>query len=189
MSKIFGIFGNRRVGKDTFFSLVKNLDKDAISYAFADELKKDLAPFIKEKFDIDIFTADGPEKELVRDLLIAYGKVRRKQDIDYWVDIVAKQIIFNKIFSLDDKIDSKNQYIKDMRFINEYIYLKNLFGEDFILIGIEREGAVEPTEEEKIHGPEVAKVVDHWIRWPDAKDNFDTLKPYVQEFYDKYIKN
>jgi len=62
-------------------------------YSLADQLKKDLNPFFIQKFGIDIFNCTPQEKELVRPLMVSYGKVwRNKSNGTHWTSFLLKQI-------------------------------------------------------------------------------------------------
>jgi len=115
-------------------------------------LKKELNEFTKEKFKIDLFKCEGQEKELVRPLMVAYGKCRRVQtEGKYWTSL------------LDDKVKELKEenivpIITDVRYIeykeDEYSWIKSHNG---ILIHLSRkldDGSLVPPAniEEKSNG-------------------------------------
>lgn len=96
-TKVIGISGVARAGKDTFASILINelnaLGKTVDKFAFADALKQDCDSFCKEKLGISAFTQKTEEKLLIRPLLVWYGDAKRKQTNGrYWVDIIDKQV-------------------------------------------------------------------------------------------------
>lgn len=98
MSKrVIGITGLARAGKDTFCQLlIEELDKRGLNakrFAFADALKNEIQEPLKSLSGIDIWNCTAQEKELVRDYLVAVGKIKRHQyQGKYWTTIVEKAI-------------------------------------------------------------------------------------------------
>src|SRR4051812_39499525 len=95
--KIIGVGGYARSGKDTFVKIAsKILSQNGYTsskLAFADALKKDFESFIKEKYNIDVWTDDNAEKSLIRPLLVAHGCGKRNQTKgNYWIDKVNDQL-------------------------------------------------------------------------------------------------
>ena len=134
---MIGITGVARSGKDTFYSILakyfENKGFKAGRLAFADDLKKELNPFTIEKFKIDLMKCTNEEKEVIRPLMVSYGKCRRSQtEGKYWTSLLDAKI---KNFSKQNIIP----IITDVRYIeykeDEYSWLKNNNG---ILIHISR---------------------------------------------------
>lgn len=175
------ITGTRRTGKDTFFALLNQLDSKFQRVSFADALKDELNQFILSNFNIHIHSVDGEDKEKIRSLMIGMGEARRNFDPEYWI----KQGYAKAGFMY---IEENIPVIVDVRYINEYNYFKDRFGDELVLIAIKRQDGVEPTPEEKINGPEVEKYADFVIDWPTVDGRVDELIPYVEEFYEKFIK-
>jgi hypothetical protein len=95
---IIGITGVARCGKDTFYAILrKYLEERQIKsqrLAFADDLKLELNDFTKEKFKIDLLKCDGSDKELIRPLMVAYGKCRRMQtEGKYWTSLLDPKVL------------------------------------------------------------------------------------------------
>lgn len=180
--KIIGITGHIRVGKDTFFSLLSEINPSFKRYSFADALKADLRGFVWEKCEIDINTATGSDKELIRPLMIAYGCLQRNRgDGLHWVKRVESQIICDSIFGNDIGKQKVFPVITDFRFKNEVEYFKSNY--DLTLVEIKRKDAPEPPEEEKINQPLLRQYVDYTIEWPTVGlDNLPELKSYVEKF-------
>lgn len=185
---IIGITGVARSGKDTFYSILnKYLEERQIKsqrLALADKLKKELYDFVKEKFKIDIEKCDGKDKEMIRPLMVAYGKCRRVQtEGKYWTSLVepkVKELQKNRILPI----------ITDIRYIeykeDEYAWLKNHNG---ILIHICRkleDGSIVPPAniEEKSNDNKLKAVADFCICWDTCQDT-NVLYELVQ----KNLKN
>jgi hypothetical protein len=100
-----GVGGVARAGKNLFCDLLikqfqQQYNLNAKQYALATELKKDCASFIKEKFNLDVYTDNTEEKKIFRDMLVWYGDAKRKQtNGKYWIQklalTIAQDIAFN----------------------------------------------------------------------------------------------
>jgi hypothetical protein len=180
--KYIGLTGTRRVGKDTFAQLLKEIahPKTVIKYAFADALKHDLADLFREKFNADIFSLEGDLKETLRPILISYGCTWRSIDLLHWVKVVQNNI------DTWDKMGDFIHCVTDVRFCNEAEYLKEKYKEKFLLINIERIGAPPPTDEEKKHAPELKKMADLTLTW-ETRPDLVGLKERVEEIYQKHL--
>lgn len=114
---VIGVGGFARSGKDTFVKISKQVLKEhgfsSIKLAFADELKEEIDPFLKENYGISAWTDDTEEKRIIRPFLVAHGCGKRQQTNGaYWVDKIDK-LIENVHFN-EDVI-----FISDCRFPNE----------------------------------------------------------------------
>lgn len=193
---IIGITGVARSGKDTFYSILKKyLEERQIKserLAFADSLKKELNDFTKEKFKIDLFKCDGVEKELVRPLMVAYGKCRRSQtEGKYWTSQLDSKV--KKL--LEDDI---TPIITDVRYIeykeDEYAWLKS---HDGILIHLCRkldDGSLVPPAnlEEKANDNKLKAVADFTISWDTCQDTnflYELMKKHLEKIYDRLRPN
>jgi len=160
--------------------------------AFADNLKKELRPFVKDNFKIDLNSCTPEEKEIVRPLMVAYGKCRRAQtEGKYWtslLDVRIKDLQKNNILPI----------ITDVRYIeykdDEYSWLKS---HDGILIHISRkldDGSVIPPAnvEEKANDNKLKAVADMSISWDTCQDaNFlyELMHKQLKAVYEKYLIN
>jgi len=179
VNNIIGLYGHRRVGKDTFANALLENHSTLESYAFADALKLELSPFVQEQYHLDIFNVSGDDKELIRPLLIAHGMVRRAQDPLYWVKKVDEWV--------GDSHNRKINHIsviKDCRFPNEYDYMKGKYGKSFILVGLSRAGSLPPTDEEERNEKEMEKRVDISVHLPNVSD-FKKLIPIATSILGK----
>lgn len=104
-TKIIGLCGFAGVGKDTAAANMHAWTR----MAFADELKKDLKPFLNW---IGCDLTDPKHKEAARDLMVAWGKTARKFRPDFWVARLFNQI--NPVSFMPTQI-----VITDVRYLNE----------------------------------------------------------------------
>jgi|APGre2960657444_1045066.scaffolds.fasta_scaffold00004_46 hypothetical protein len=193
---IIGITGVARSGKDTFYSILnKYLEEKQLKsqrLAFADDLKKELNDFTKEKFKIDLFKCDGPDKELVRPLMVAYGKCRRSQtEGKYWtsqLDIKVEKLLKEATIPI----------ITDVRYIeykdDEYAWLKSHNG---ILIHLSRKlddgTLILPANiEEKANDNKLKTVADFSICWETCQDTnflYELMQKNLRNIYDRLRPN
>lgn len=187
--KLIAVSGVARSGKDTIANklakvIIDNNPSIKVGrYSFAEELKLEIAPFLIEKFNIDPFTAEGKDKDLIRPFLIAMGQARRNQTNGrHWIDTLEKKI---KMENPDVAI------ISDLRFadtdVDELFWLKENKGK---LIHVSRfstgtngsKRKVPPAgPDEKRNDPILKKQADFLISWFDA-DNEKDLSNMAEEF-------
>lgn len=158
---VLGLGGDRGVGKDTLFQLLRQMDPRFRRWAYADQLKFDLRPLLTDQFGIDPITATDSEKEFIRPILIAYGCAWRDRDIDHWAKQVTDQI--GQI--IQNNPQPFIHVITDCRFENEVELLRHRFGAKFRLIHLSRIGSLGPTNEERKHSTAVAAMADYHILW------------------------
>ena len=178
--KLIAITGNRLVGKDTLYKLLRELDLRFVRVSFADELKDLFEDISFTLFDKFIHQLSPEQKEILRPWLIQVGTKAREKDVNIWAKKV-EGFIFDSIYNGEIPV------ITDMRFKSEYDFYKNIYGNEMFLINLSRNGAPTPTDEEKIHGPEVAKLANYALDWPTDPTNV-LLRPLVADFYQKFIK-
>ena len=193
---IIGITGVARSGKDTFYSILKKYLKekgiDSQRLALADELKKELGDFVDKKFKIDLNKCDGADKELIRPLMVAYGKCRRVQtEGKYWSSLVEPKL-------KELKKENILPIITDIRYIeykeDEYAWLKNHNG---ILIHISRkldDGTFIPPAniEEKSNDNKLKAVADFCICWETCQDTnflYELIQKNLRNIYDRFTIN
>lgn len=113
---VIGVGGFARSGKDTFVKIAKKILKEhgysSIRLAFADALKEEIDPFLKEYYGISAWTEDTDEKKVIRPLLVAHGCQKRIQNPTYWIDKLDQAI--ETIHYGEDVI-----FVSDCRFPNE----------------------------------------------------------------------
>ena len=80
---MIGLCGVARSGKDTLceamIRVLSNYNIRGKRFAIADELKKQLSPFIMDQFGIDIYKCTDEEKTLVRPLMLEWGLIHRNR--------------------------------------------------------------------------------------------------------------
>lgn len=193
---MIGITGVARSGKDTFYSILKRYLKEknieSQRLALADELKKELGDFVEKKFKIDLNKCDGTEKELIRPLMVAYGKCRRVQtEGKYWTSLIDPRV-------KDLKKNNIIPIITDIRYIeykeDEYAWLKSHNG---LLIHLSRkldDGSIVPPAniEEKSNDNKLKAVADFTICWETCQDTnflYELTQKYLRNIYDRLTAN
>ena len=174
---IIGLAGVARSGKDSFFNFCKDLNlggNTSEKIAFAWCLKEELEDFLVEKFNINPFTEDKEQKEIIRPILVAYGMTKRHVTKGrYWID---------KAFDKIKNQEAANFFITDVRFPNEVDRIKESNG---ICIHIKRKGVNPVNSEEEYYDPIVRDKSDYRFEWP----TFDDLKqPIAKDMVIKFIK-
>ena len=167
--KVIGLAGYAGVGKDTVGDwMSKNVTGKFKKMSFAQSLKECLSPFILNEYGFDILNCSREEKERVRDLLVCYAEMRRKEDPDYWVKKLEHSIKSSRFSGVIA--------IADVRYKNECEWIQNkLKGEVWL---IDREGVNPSNATEKRTIPEVKEVCSRVIKIPDLKD-FNDLSSYI----------
>jgi hypothetical protein len=195
-NKVIGVSGCARVGKDTFFNILKKYIPEVEQVALAYELKKDLDDFVKSKIGVSVFTDETKDKTLIRGLMVEYGKIKRQQtEGTYWTCLAQKKI--NDILRMD-----KIPVITDIRYDiypkDEFHWLKNENGG--VLVHIARmfgDDEIPPAnEEESINNEKLKTKADYSIKWntvePSQNAIDDTnlneiVKGFIK-FYEKFRK-
>jgi hypothetical protein len=114
---VLGVCGFARSGKDTFCSIAKDIlaanGINAKQYSFAEQLKKEVEPFLRDTCKCNVWTDDSEVKKDMRDFLVWYSTTWwRKRDPKRWirhVDLALKN---------DDK-DIDIALVSDVRYPNE----------------------------------------------------------------------
>jgi len=193
---VIGLTGPAQSGKDSFFLLaeeyLKSLNIKCKRIALADNLKNDLKLFIQEKLGIDIFNPTQVEKELIRDLMVVYGKIKRQQtEGKYWTNLVKKEI--------DEHI--KNNivvFITDIRYAyypeDELTWLRNYNNNYLIHISrLDKNGLIIPprNQEESENDPILKKNADIKLCWHTTEDSLLRKKEseeILNKIYEKYSR-
>lgn len=163
--KLIGISGLARSGKDSFYEkCIPFLEGKGFKhkrFAFADALKEECDPFLKQNVGISAFTEKNNEKEIIRPLLVVYGThIRRKINKNCWIEKIepkVKESISDKTFS----------FITDVRFDNEIDWVHNLGGES---IHITRKGIVAPNEDELKNDPILKDKSKFLVEWENFNE-------------------
>lgn len=164
--KLFGLLGYAGAGKDTVFGILQGLEPRAVRYAFADELKREVA----DGFDV---TPEfiNENKPVFRELLQSWGVARRAFNCDYWVERVQESIVE----------DSPHiAVVTDVRFRNEAQWIREHGGSLVRVVRAGCEGVNNHVSEHELADCPVAHVIRN-----DA--GFDELRDEVAAFYDQFI--
>lgn len=168
---VIGIHGPRGAGKDTLFARLSELEPRCVRMAFADRLKQDVAPLVREHMRYDPEALTPAQKEAVRPLWIGWGMACRAMDPLHWVKVVVGDIDHRWTWDEEPFIP----VVTDVRFENEAGHLRDHFGSAFRLINLVREGAPPPTDEEEKHYRQVAAMADIDLHWGN-----DTLEGQME---------
>ena len=195
-NKIIGVTGCARSGKDTFFNILQKYIPEVEQVALAFELKKDLDDFFKSKIGISIFTDETKEKNLIRGLMVEYGKIKRHQtEGAYWTCLAQKKI--NEILRA-----GKIPVITDIRYDiypkDEFHWLRN--DNHGVMVHITRmfgNDEIPPAnEEERINNKKLKSKADYSIEWNTVEPNHiasedknlnEVVKGFVK-YYDELRK-
>ena len=180
MKKIIGIAGNARSGKDTVGALIKDIaekeGKQVALVSFAAALRDELNSFCLEKLGISSYTTDDEEKKIIRPLLVCWGtEIRRATDDNYWVKALDA--------TMND--DETLYIITDMRFVNEYDFIKANLG---TTIYLER-GTIFPANHyERTNNALLKNMVDFVWEMPTTRD-MEVLKTHTEKMCLHTFKN
>ena len=180
--KVIGIAGVARSGKDTLCDLLRKglLERGYKSqrFALADLLKAKIRPFLLEFFEIDIFDCSPEEKELVRPLLVEFGRAKRiTSEGSYWTGLLQEEI---------DKADCDVAIVTDIRYA-EYEYDEADWLKEWnhgTLIHVERvlpngEILTAPNADEERNNPKLKELANTNLIWESnlvlAKEKVDEL--------------
>ena len=160
MSKLIGITGFARSGKDTFYELssryLESVDKKSKRFAFADVLKSECDEITVKHTGISCFTSNDQEKFLIRPLLVAYGThLRRQLNPNCWIDGIKDQV-------RSSLGDGDVVFITDVRFKNEVDWV---IAEGGQVVSIEREGIGPANPDEDSQSKLIAPLVNHTLSW------------------------
>ncbi len=209
MAKTFflGLSGVATAGKDTFFKILKSLVEDdnlsVVRVSLADQLKEEIKDFSIKEFNIDPTNCEKDEKELIRPLLVEFGKMKRKATNGrYWIEKLnckiqnistSKKTLFvitDIRFCSYDKDEVhwiKEEKKGDLVHISQYTkvplcqYAKK--PSDIRSMKIYKRPA---NEEEEKNDPLVKENAKYKIEWPRVEcsdqKQFDNLKEHVNQF-------
>lgn len=187
---LIGVSGVARVGKDSLYKFAKeyfeNKGLSCERFAFADELKRELAPFVREYYDLDVFSDITEEKNVFRDILVAHGRIQRlRTNGAYWVDKVFKSI---------EKSGADVKFINDCRYLNECEKIHSVGGKVIHLTRYENQWvdykvSFEPAnDEERINDPKVKAAADYRFEWYSFGKNEEEAKKMVWRFLENELK-
>ena len=183
MSRLIGLTGFARSGKDTFFLRASNYltiqGYKSCRLAFADVLKKECDSLLMTHAGISAFTSVPAEKELIRPLLVTYGThIRRKLDPDCWINEIKDDVSKN--------IKEGNYvFITDVRFANEARWIQSQGG---LIFNIEREG-IGPANKEELEQSKLIKMtLNARVKWPTfGSDKISLCDSYIKNLMDHHF--
>jgi len=163
---IIAIAGNARSGKDTLgkniCELLNEYGINASTYSFADQLRSEVDSFLTETLGISAYTTDDREKIIIRPFLVFWGtEIRRKINPSVWIDKVNERIKDNEV-----------AVITDLRFENEFDFVKNNEGSVVYLTRIDANGCeIQPANHyEKENNEFLSKNADCNFAWLSSSD-------------------
>ena len=190
---MIGITGVATSGKDTLFNfLYKKYKENNIvcqRFALADLLKKDLYVFIKMLFNIDLYLITPEQKELIRPILVVYGKYKRNASGGrYWIEKLNGEILnyLNRTKNLLPIVTDirYSEYLKD-----EVFWLKNEMNGVLIHVSRRKNGNLIPpaNEEEARNDKKLFELSDYRLIW-DTDPDKDALYKNVSSDIENIIK-
>jgi hypothetical protein len=165
-------------GKDLFFSIAKKILKkngyNAMRFAYADPVKRDLDPFLIEKTGISAFTTNPEEKKLIRPFIVAYSTtLMRKINPNIWIEKTGAYLESLTSDIECFRVDTDILIGVDARFPNELHYVSNLFGQTIHLkkytydIASNKIYTPPANDEEAYYDPLNYEMTDIKIEWED----------------------
>lgn len=168
LAERIGISGVARAGKDSFATILLEVLAErgvlATRFAFANELKREINPFLIAEFGISAWTSDSQEKKVIRPRLVEFGRrMRNLTQGTHWIRQVEKSIEENR---------SKPPYvITDVRYkefsFDEVDWIKN----EGVLIHVSRilpDGTevCPANRDEAENDPRLRRHADFLFSWP-----------------------
>lgn len=178
-------------GKDSLCILLQeSLSTLGISsqrIALADELKRELDPFLREKFGISAFTRIPGEKEIIRPVLVAYGKVwRARSEGKYWTGLITPKV--NSLIQ-----SGVVPIVTDIRY-DEYpedeIYWVKKNGGKVVYVSRMENGSLIPpaNEDEKRNDPRLISKSDYTFETVTVKNYAKTYQKLANQLAEKLIE-
>ena len=192
---MIGITGVAKSGKDTLYKLLEKKFKEknlnSRRFALADALKEDIREFIYLKFSISLDKITPEQKELIRPILVAYGKIKRNLSKGrYWISLLDREIKKNEELFLP--------IITDIRYAEfEADELEWLIKENKGLLihvsRVENGKIVQPANsEEEINNEILFKRSHYKLVWCSDSDLNSLYKEYeknLEEIYELYRRH
>ena len=174
---VIGVSGFARAGKDTFVTIAKNIlaanGIAAVQYSFANTLKKEIEPFLRDMCGCDVWTQDTEIKKDLRDFLVWYGTTWwRKRDPKRWirhVDVALKSEQPQVALISDVRYPNEGEWIHSwggyLIHVSAYT-IKELYCEQGkYKYDYEKVFFNAPNEQEKLNDPLVKGMADYKIEW------------------------
>jgi hypothetical protein len=168
LPKAIGICGLATSGKDTLCNLLidefKRKGVKAKRFALADQLKVKIWSFLLTNFEVDIFNPTPEQKELVRPLLVEFGRAHRIQsEGKYWTSIVEDCINQEpEVIPIITDI-RYDEYVKDeVWWLQKHLKGKLVHVTRFLENG---QPLTAPNKDEAENDPRLLEKADFRIRW------------------------
>jgi len=186
--KLIVLAGVSRSGKDSFFQcLYRYFNGNPYGphvqrVSLGDYCKKNCDEFCKQQFGISAFTSDPTEKELIRPIIVESVKIKKKQNPDYYINLVKPEI--KKI------LKEKNIPVcTDGRYPEEVKYFKKLGA---ILIYVQRNNEFNvllppANAEEAKHDEFLRENANFILTWPTLKSP-DAIYDYSLQFLQAWFE-
>lgn len=195
-TRVIGLSGLAGCGKDLFYSLLSKRI-NCQRFALADLLKEEINPSLIKLYGIDIFNCTREQKDLVRPMLIAHGKVRRVMSSGtHWTNFL-KTKIDEFLLANPDSV----AVVTDIRYEeyekDEVHWIKKVMGGKLVHISKyieEADGGIlfqsPPNPDEERNNPRVRHAADFRVEWLDESmrlkeldsDRDKRLGVYVEKF-------
>lgn len=176
MKRIIAISGHACSGKDRLFAALQNYYSSAglkiQRFAFADVLKHEVDDFLKQKVGISAWTTDPDEKKIIRPFLVFWGtEFRRAHDADYWINAMKNSQEWNEC-------DADAIVITDLRFSNEYHWIKKEGGTCIYLSRLDKNGVPvqAPNKYEEVNNSWLQDHADIDFVWPTFDSTLELEK-------------
>lgn len=173
MSKlVIGLTAFAKTGKDCFCNSLRSVVEEEYGgkfqrVALADPLKEEMKDFFLCNFGINIHNCKNEQKELLRPLLVAYGKAKRIQTNGTYFWHKAKNTIESSDADVFVVTDIRyDQYERD-----EYFFIRSFSNNLFL--GLSRDGVIAPNEDELEEIPKLIEKADQEIKLPNFKNDID----------------
>ena len=189
-----GLSGPAQSGKDSFYNIAEkyflSLNLKCKRLALADNLKHDLKDFLYEKFNLDVFNMSQENKELIRDLLVVYGKIKRQQTAGkYWTNLLNKEV--EKALEEYDIV-----FITDVRYAyyqeDELSWIKKFKNNMLIHISrFDESNKIIPPRnlEEQLNDPILKENANYKLAWHTSQDfqvRIKEMEPILNKIYEQY---
>jgi hypothetical protein len=180
---ILGLTSYATAGKDTFLSLLSQRLPNVQRFALADQLKQDVRDFCIGNYNIDPLNCSAAEKETLRPIFVAHGKIKRTVSKGtYWHQILESKI---KASNCDIAVITDIRYA-EYKDTDEVFWLKRMGGllvhiKRYTIENSKRVYIEAPNEEERRQNPILHALSDYKIDWFTEKNIQDNI-PHIDKF-------
>lgn len=191
MSKIIGLSGYARSGKDTFCTMMlqslRNRGFVAERMALADYLKMSMRDGIINMFGIDLLNCTNEEKTLLRPMMVAYGGIRRSQtEGTFFTDYLTNKInqsVSDYVIITDIRYD---EYCKDeASWLKSFKKSKLIAIERYDIKELGRKDYIGPANiDEKNNYWKIKAKADFLFEWASCSDetrNFSIVEDFINK--------